>query len=276
MGTTEGRTVASGQLSVASNEALGNDFFRGSARAFGPHTHPLGRTTGWRSRFPGMTNEGRRRAQSEHVQRGLWIVLLGPDGAGKSSVIEGIGDGVAAGFSGCESHHLRPALFSRRRAATANCNPHTKSARGSVVTAGKLAYLLAANWLGYLMRVLPGLKRGTLVVFDRYFPDGLVDPRRYRLPQSCGRLVALVESLLPKPDVYFVLDAPATVLQTRKREVTPDEAERQSREYRRLVEQLPNAVVVDASQPLEKVVDEVVERSIERHLSHYRRALYSV
>ena len=42
------------------------------------------------------------------------------------------------------------------------------------------------------------------------------------------------------------------------------------------MEQLPNAVVVDASQPLPRVVDEVLEYSIERHLSHYGKALYSV
>ena len=204
------------------------------------------------------------------------MVLLGPDGAGKSSVIAGIGDGVAAGFAGCDTYHLRPALFSKTRTATTNCDPHAKSARGTLVTTAKLAYLLAANWLGYLMRVRPRVERGTLVVFDRYFLDGLIDPRRYRLPPSCGWLVALVESLLPKPDLYVVLDAPATVLQERKQEVTPIEAARQCREYRRLAEVLANAVLVDAAQPLARVVDEVVERSIERHLARYREVSWSV
>ena len=204
------------------------------------------------------------------------MVLLGPDGAGKSSVIAGIGDGVAAGFAGCDTYHLRPALFGKRRAETANCAPHAKSARGMLVTTAKLAYLLAANWLGYLVRVRPRVERGTLVVFDRYFPDGLVDPRRYRLPQSCGWLVALVESLLPKPDLYVVLDAPSSVLRERKQEVTPVEAERQCREYRRLAEGLPNAVMVNAAQPLPGVVNEVVERSIELHLARYHEVSWSV
>lgn len=204
------------------------------------------------------------------------MVLLGPDGAGKSSVIASIGDGVAAGFAGCDTYHLRPALFGKGREATANCDPHAKSARGTLVTIGKMAYLLAANWLGYLMRVRPRVERGTLVVFDRYFLDGLIDPRRYRLPQSCGWLVALVESLLPKPDLYVVLDAPPMVLQERKQEVTPVEAARQCCEYRRLAEGLPNAVMVDASQPLARVVNEVVERSIERHLARYREVSWSV
>lgn len=217
-----------------------------------------------------------RKHRESDPRRGLWIVLLGPDGSGKSSVIAGIGDGVAAGFAGCETYHLRPAVFRTKRAESVNRHPHAKSARGMLVTMGKLAYLLAANWMGYLTRVRPRVERGTLVVFDRYFPDGLVDPRRYRLPQSCGRLVALIESLLPKPDLYVVLDAPATVLQERKQEVTPVEAERQCREYRRLAAELPNAVVVDAARPLATVVDEVLERSIDRHLARYREVSWSV
>ena len=209
----------------------------------------------------GSTGRGNR--------RGLWVVLLGPDGAGKSSVIEGIGDGVGAGFTGCEAFHLRPALFAKARAARPNCNPHARSARGPLVTFGKLAYLLAANWLGYLAKVRPRLERGALVIFDRYFSDGLVDPKRYRLPRSCAWLVALVERALPKPDLYIVLEASAQVLGQRKREVAAAEVERQCRDYLKLAANLPNAVIVNAARPLPTVVDEVIERSIERHLASH-------
>ena len=198
------------------------------------------------------------------------MVLLGPDGAGKSSVIAGLGDGVAAGFTGSVAYHLRPALKENETVAKTNCAPHGQKPRGVVVTLCKLAYLLAANWLGYMASVRPGLERGALVLFDRYFPDGLVDPRRYRLPRSCRWLVALLQKLVPKPDLYVVLDTPVAVLRERKQEVTLAEAERQCREYRRLAERLPNAVTVDASRPLDYVVNEVLERSIERHLARQR------
>ncbi len=210
-----------------------------------------------------------RKQKKPSAQRGLWVVLLGPDGSGKSSVIAGIGDGVAAGFTGCESFHLRPSLFTKARAAQPNCNPHARSARGPLVTLGKLAYLLAANWMGYLAKVRPRLERGALVVFDRYFSDGLVDPKRYRLPQSCAWLVTLVERALPKPDLYVVLEASAQVLGQRKHEVTPAEVERQCRDYHKLAANLPNAVLVNAARPLPTVVDEVIERSIERHLARH-------
>jgi thymidylate kinase len=217
-----------------------------------------------------------RSRKTRSAQRGLWVVLLGPDGAGKSSVIDGIGDGVAAGFTGCEAFHLRPSLFTKTPTARPNCNPHAHSARGALVTFGKLAYLLAANWLGYLAKVKPRLARGALVVFDRYFSDGLVDPKRYRLPQSCAWLVALTERALPKPDLYVVLEASAQVLGLRKQEVASAEVERQCRDYHKLAVSLPNAVVVDAARPLAAVVNEVIEHSIECHLARHWQPLETV
>ena len=88
--------------------------------------------------------------ERRNIRRGLWVVLLGPDGAGKSSVIAGIGDGVAAGFAGCDSYHLRPLSWRGRRRAEVNCDPHGQAARGALVTVLKLAYLFVVNWLGYL------------------------------------------------------------------------------------------------------------------------------
>jgi thymidylate kinase len=202
----------------------------------------------------------------------LWVVLLGPDGAGKSSVIASMGDGVAAGFSGCEAHHLRPVLVGNRKATRPNCNPHGSRPRGVLATVAKLGYLLAMNWAGYLLKVRPAVKRGGLVVFDRYFPDGVVDARRYRLPQSCHRFVAAVGKLVPQPDLYVVLDAPAEIARVRKCEVTHAEAQRQQREYRRLAESLACAAMVSAERPLPEVVNDVVERIIDRHLEQRRKA----
>jgi thymidylate kinase len=50
-----------------------------------------------------------------------------------------------------------------------------------------------------------------------------------------------------------LLDAPASVLQGRKQEVAPAETERQRQAYRELVQGLSNGLVLDATQPPEKV-----------------------
>src|SRR5271166_5756454 len=114
-----------------------------------------------------------RFAKPQSPQRGLWVVLLGPDGAGKSAVIASIGSGRSAGFTGSATYHLRPDLFPRSGEPMANYDPHGQLARGTLVSVCKLAYLLAVNWLGYFMAVRPQRARGKLVLFDRYFPDCL-------------------------------------------------------------------------------------------------------
>ena len=195
------------------------------------------------------------------------MALLGPDGAGKSSVIAAIGDGVAAGFTGCDSYHLRPLMLRGHQPLLVNCDPHGQAARGTLVTVLKLAYLLLLNWLGYLMVVRPRVRRGGLVLFDRYFPDCVVDRRRYRVPASCQWLVEVVARLMPQPDLYVVLDAPAQVLRGRKQEVTPIEVERQRREYRRLAASTGNATVITAEEAPAAVLERVVQCIIERHLT---------
>jgi len=212
---------------------------------------------------------GRRRER----ERGLWVVLLGPDGAGKSSVIAGIGDGVAAGLAGCDSYHLRALSLHGRQGAKENCDPHGQGARGALVTALKLAYLLVLNWLGYFTVVLPRVARGRLVLFDRYFPDCLVDQRRYRIPASCRWLVELVAKWVPQPDLYLMLDAPANVLRLRKQEVAEMETDRQCREYRRLAAVIRNAAVVSVDQTGDAVLEKVVQIIIAAHLSLRRKVL---
>src|SRR5271165_3602644 len=67
-------------------------------------------------------------------RRGMWVVFLGPDGAGKTSVIVAIGDGAAAGFSGCEAFHLRPRLIGGRSPSRSNPDPQGEPARCAIVT----------------------------------------------------------------------------------------------------------------------------------------------
>jgi thymidylate kinase len=216
----------------------------------------------FRSALGGVDRHSRER-------RGLWVVLLGPDGAGKSSVIAGLERSRWTGFSGCETYHLRPTFWLKQKTPVANCDPHGLPARGTLVTLLKLFYLLVANWLAYWAKVEPQLNDGKLVLFDRYFSDCLFDPRRYRLPSSCRRLAEWVAQLVPKPDLYVVLDAPESLLQERKREVTLAESARQREAYSAKVSGLANVAVVDAARPLKEMVAEVLDRITEVRLGRY-------
>ena len=90
-------------------------------------------------------------------------------------------------------------------------------------------------------------------MFARYYHDLLADPARYRYGGSL-LLARLLGKLLPQPDLVFILDAPADVLQSRKQEVPFEESVRQRTAYRCLKGEYKRAYIIDASVPLDKVV----------------------
>jgi len=65
-------------------------------------------------------------------------------------------------------------------------------------------------------------------------------------------MVRLVGRLIPQPGMYLVLDAPAEILQQRKQEVSFVASKHQRLAYLRLASSIPNAVVIDASEPPEQ------------------------
>ncbi len=203
------------------------------------------------------------KTERQRMSRGLWVVILGPDGVGKSAVIAMLRERPLWNYAGCESFHLRPGLFVTSK-ATVNSRPHGQAARGFVITVVKLLYLLTANWITYVATTRARRQKGTLVLYDRYFIDCLVDPQRYRLPLSCYALAQWVAQRMPQPDAWIVMDAPGHTLQERKSEVSRAESERQRLEYVRLAASRPHAYVVNAAQPLSQVVDAVVQCIFDR------------
>lgn len=195
---------------------------------------------------------------------GLFVGILGPDGSGKSSVIERYVPALAGSFSGVQYFHLRPYLLGgTTQARTPNTDPHGQPPRSVLVSTIKLMYLWTDYVLGFYFRVRPLLARGRLVIFDRYYQDLLIDPRRFRYSGSM-RLARLLAHMIPLPDLMLVLDAPAEVLQARKQEVPAAESARQAEAYRAIAAPLEvrgRAALIDASLPLDEVVRASVERT---------------
>ena len=187
---------------------------------------------------------------------GLHVVLLGADGSGKSSVIRRLAEDVDGPFSSASVRHLAPMSLPHGRASRATTDPHGRPARRLLPSLAKALYWLFDYSVGYHLRVRPALVRSTLVLYDRYLVDVLVDPRRYRYGGPAW-LTRLVWRLVPKPDLVVVLDAPPVVLRARKQEVTPAETARQRAAYRELGRRVRGGRIVDAAQPLDAVVADV-------------------
>jgi serine acetyltransferase/thymidylate kinase len=205
---------------------------------------------------------------------GMTVAFLGPDGCGKSSVIERVAADLAPAFRRVESFHLRPRVLGREKSAdtTQAIRPYLRPPRGAAASLAKLGWFVADYAVGFAARLRPLRTRSGLALFDRYLHDLLADPARYRYgaPMAFARLAA---RLVPGPDLWVLLDAPARVIQARKREVSPEQSEWQRRAYLALGAKLDDAVLIDASGSLPAVTAHVeqailgwLERRIEgRH-----------
>lgn len=197
----------------------------------------------------------RRLVRRFFAPTGLFVVFLGPDGSGKSSVIDRVLSVATPPFTNTSYTHLRPRLGSKKRRGSVVTNPHDEPPRGVFASIIKLIYFFFDYEFGYLVRIKPLLIKSTLVVFDRYYYDLLIDPKRYRYSGSMW-LARIVGKFIPKPDLVVLLDAPPEVLQARKQEVSLDESTRQRDAYLQFIQSLKIGVIIDASQPLEQVISD--------------------
>jgi len=223
----------------------------------------------------------RQVARARHVLRpahGLHVVLLGPDGVGKSTVVDAVREELATAFAGVAVRAVAPALSqlrdgSYRTRATHHeheraANPHGLRPHGLATSIVKAAYWLVYYGLGHLLSVRPLLARGHLVLGHRHLVDALVDTRRYRYSGPAW-LVRTLWRVVPKPDLVILLDAPAETVHERKAELTVEEIARQRRAYRVLVNGLSGiGRIVDATgardETAARAVDLIVDWLAER------------
>jgi thymidylate kinase len=199
---------------------------------------------------------GRRIGRWMRPPCGLHVVFLGPDGVGKSTVIEAVRHDLSPIFLSEKYLTFAPGLLPSRFEALKPDGPHSLPPRSYPASLVKAAWWCVCYTLGYLVTIHSALARATLVVNHRYLPDAIVDPKRYRYSGPQWILRALWQ-IAPKPHLLMLLDAPAEVIQARKKEVAPEETARQRDGYRALANECAFAHIIDNSRPLPEVVGEI-------------------
>ena len=202
---------------------------------------------------------------------GFVIGVLGPDGSGKTTVMNQVKKDMVHAFRRINQYHLFPKDI---KESSPNTNPHGKKKRGFMASLLKLCYFIALyNW-GWMKKVAPAKIRSTFVIFDRYYDDILIDPARYRngTPQW---VVKLVRFFIPQPQLWIVLDAPTDVIQARKAEVSYEETERQRRAYIMYAENKAHCLLVDTNRDVKDISKDickfVCETLHERAVKRYKK-----
>ena len=190
---------------------------------------------------------------------GRVVELVGPDGAGKSSVADALVAELVPPHAGVRRRHWRPMVLPRpgRASASAVTTPHASAPHPRWLSLLLLLYYLGDVWLGHLLQDRPARRRGDLVLVERGWFDMAVDPQRYRLdvPPAVVRLLGRV---VPRPDLRVVLEGDAGLLRDRKPELPLDELTRQRAAWRDVARHHGPTVLVDVVAPLPAVVATIV------------------
>jgi thymidylate kinase len=169
------------------------------------------------------------------ARQGMTVAVLGPDGAGKTTLARGLASSTALPARYVYLGVWRALRFESQLR-------RILGARLAV----RLATLVAKA-------IVIGAERrlGRLVVLDRYTAD--VDLPSADLDLKGRISAALVRRTNAEPDLILLLDGPAELMYERKGEHGVPELQAWRDAYRAMGERFPQMVVVDASLPVDEV-----------------------
>jgi thymidylate kinase len=221
--------------------------------AFGPQLaaswRRRGRAAVWRRRSANTAARWAGRLLRLRYRRGLSVAVLAPDGAGKTTLVQGLRDTFAF-----PTHTIYMGLY----------QGHAGRSDRSLLRGVSLASRLCTVWTRWLEGAYHR-GRGQLVVFDRYVTDALLLSRQPLGAVSRARRW-LVAHCVPAPGLMVVLDAPGATLHQRKGEHDVEMLEARRRAYQVLAQEARwgarsrgpyGAVVIDATQSANHVRREV-------------------
>lgn len=184
------------------------------------------------SGLSGMAHFVAFRLRDQLKLRGLFLSISGPDGAGKTTVIDMVIAQLEAIYGKGNIHyaHFRPTMLPRiaevakkaRAVEKVDENydqPHRAKPSGILGSAVRLGYYWLDYMGGYMRSVRPVVKRREVMLFDRYYYDMIADSFRSRIALPMP-LLRFMGAILPLPQFAFFIHVDSDEIHRRKQELT--------------------------------------------------------
>lgn len=207
---------------------------------------------------------------------GFFLVLVGPDGAGKSTVTATLLEELERSFRRTWRFHWRPGLLpklgrgSGAPVTAADAAPAETSKYRGFVSLARFVYYWLDFVFGYWLRIYPRRAQSTFIVGERYFPDVLVHPARYGFAVPAW-LMRFAAKWVPSPDLLVVLSDDPQAIYARKAELSPLKIAQQIEAYAEEAEHWSPSVVINtsggAAQVARRIEDIVIDACCSRTLS---------
>lgn len=199
--------------------------------------------------------------------RGVLVAFVGPDGAGKSTLVREVGAALAAAglrtravFLGGYADPVLPTTRllaararSLRRASTGG--PHGVADPASWLQELTLLNYICEFLVKYAIVLRPLLRRYDVVLADRYGYDFLIIPRRLTSLAWFSRLVCRI---MPAPDLGYSIEGDPALFCQRKADNSIAESRRQAESFKRLRAWVPAIRSLSGTGNLRALVDMVV------------------
>ncbi len=157
--------------------------------------------------------------QSSSGPTGAFVVLVGPDGAGKTTLARALIDRYEV--DGAYFHFIPHPVARLSERPPDHQELVTKARRSASQFLGilRIGRSVGRAWLGYLLAIRPAVRAGKLVVGDRWLYGYMAQPAalKFHGPRWVARFVL---NLVPEPDLIALLEAPAQAIHQRKPELT--------------------------------------------------------
>ena len=199
----------------------------------------------------------------KNFQQVFYFTILGPDGAGKSTLISMLIEKYNKSYASYYSH-LYPNLYFIKKKKS--IYPYSKKPYSLLISLLKLIYMCLRSLQSYFFIALTRKKNNIIIWCDRNLLDIFADPLRYRINFLPGNF-KFINNFFCKTNLVIILNPPAETILKRSNQLSTEQLKRLNQSYTKIKEFLPEALLID----YECSLDESLEKCTS-YIDHFLKS----